>query len=251
MLSQKWLHIVKASCTIRFPKCTTAPSRTVQVVAPNLRLHANADRHFAHPIIDWSQAPRFTLPLALSSWLLLTVPSVTECGGDSRAPSAVSKTKKRNEDKKLRCNRCEVKRPRTEFSKKQIKRANRICKTCAAGAATKSGQSRRKTTATCNSCGETKPHTEFAQDRVRGKGPMLCRDCAEIGRPKATSSSLGSQDCKCSHCGAALFKAEAGGFCCNHGKYAVDFSKYFRNPGDDLLKVGNSLAYVLPDHMIG
>jgi len=155
----------------------------------------------------------------------------------SSPSSSAPKITKQKEGQKLKCSRCTTKCDRTQFSKYQLKRAKRICKICAAKAAANSGQSRRTNTKTCDACGETKPDTEFSSDRLRGKEEMVCRECAVLGRPRTTSIALGSQDCMCSHCGAALFKAEHDGFCCNHGKYAVDFSKYFRCPADDLLKV--------------
>jgi len=44
-------------------------------------------------------------------------------------------------------------------------------------------------------------------------------------------------DAECKHCKALLFRHELAGFCCSHGNYALDFSKYFRAPDGHLLRI--------------
>ena len=105
-----------------------------------------------------------------------------------------------------RCKVCKVVKPRSKFSQRTLAIANmtkKICLTCAASAHARS---------------------------VAKKETMRLQD-----GPKAIS--IGSCDVPCSHCGAKLFKAEARTFCCNNGKYAVDFSQYFTSPPRALMDV--------------
>ena len=70
---------------------------------------------------------------------------------------------------------------------------------------------------------------------LRGFAIPALRPLVVVSRSQ--SLSLGLRDCICSHCGVARFSSEYAGFCCQFGKHAIDFTKYFAEPGPDLLQI--------------
>ena len=84
----------------------------------------------------------------------------------------------------------------------------------------------------CPAPGSTGPPAAAPSRRT---GAPVCADCARCA--SACSLDLGRCDHKCDHCKAMRFSAEGTTFCCQGGKYAIDFDRYFKPPGTALTRI--------------
>ena len=141
----------------------------------------------------------------------------------------------------LECTRCHKHLPPADFAKNQRKRSTRSCKDCANQAAQRSGTTRSDTGTCTGPCGTVLSWTAFAVDQRYLSSPT-CRSCARPGRPRQALEPLQLGPCTydCPHCHAQLWQHETNGFCCSHGKYALSFGDYFRQPGRSLLRLYGS-----------
>ena len=149
-----------------------------------------------------------------------------ECTADARLQPPASLT--------FTCSHCGLEKPRPAFSTTQLNASVRArkCQACTGPAPT----------LTCTRCGLARPRQDFSATQLDARH----RICAECVRPACPSGgrphldrtiALGPQDHTCAHCGALLFAHEKHGFCCNGGKYAVNFDMFFDRPGNDLLRL--------------
>ena len=135
----------------------------------------------------------------------------------------------------LPCHGCGLHKPRAAFAERNLGRSNRRCKACALG-------TRSQDTLRCGGCQADVPRELFSAD-ARKRRERRCPACVSsavaaaraksgVSRAAATGKPLrlGLQEHPCPHCGAKLWKHELSGFCCNGGKYAIDFAEYFAQP---------------------
>ena len=143
----------------------------------------------------------------------------------------------------LTCTRCLEPLERARFSPRQQQRAQRVCLHCTARTSASSTEV-RATYRTCKVCTLTLPRHCFSARAVK------CDGCTLQSRPDEETSaiSLGPCDRSCQFCGTLRFQPEATTFCCQAGKYCVDFSTYFEQPTAALLRVFTPLQPSTPSH---
>ena len=138
----------------------------------------------------------------------------------------------------LTCVACGESVQRQCFSAAQINRSSRTCTSCSSKALAATTEVTPASRLTCSACGESlerQPFTLFQQPRSSRK----CTACCPVGRPadELTRITPGDQSSECPHCKAQLFACERGAFCCGQSKHQVDFTAYFRPPGQNLLSI--------------
>ncbi len=127
----------------------------------------------------------------------------------------------------LTCTRCDVTKPHDQFAAWQRARSDRVCSACTSSAHARSGLSRAISVVACGRCGTTLPRESFGVNQ-RLRAAPVCRDCTSATITHAIS--VADMRPPCTFCGAVLFTKEPTSFCCQGGRYAVDFSSYFREP---------------------
>ena len=130
----------------------------------------------------------------------------------------------------LLCTACKELRSPAAFSENQRRRNTRKCKSCLTPATTD--------TLTCTQCKEKQPRTAFSNNQV-DRATRKCKQCTTDCQQRSghTRTQTVAFDTPCSFCGAMLLPTETSKFCCNSGRYAICFDKFFATPGPALCKL--------------